>query len=114
MQHYRDLGWRVTDTRYGNPFDAVATKGQERIYLEAKGTQSPGETVFLTRGEVEHARANGGLCILGIWASMQFDANDEIDPLTGTFRIMAFNPHDDHLLPIQYEYRLPLDEDSGG
>ena len=45
---------------------------------------------------------------------MQFDANDEIDPLTGTFRIMAFNPHDDHLLPIQYEYRLPLDEDSGG
>jgi hypothetical protein len=87
MRHYRDLGWRVTDTRYGNPFDAVAIKGQERIYLEAKGTQSPGETVFLTRGEVEHARANGGQCVLGVWASMQFDGNDEIDPLTSTFRM---------------------------
>jgi len=27
---------------------------------------------------------------------------------------MAFDPHDDHLTPIQYEYRLPLDEDGVG
>jgi hypothetical protein len=45
---------------------------------------------------------------------MQFDSNDEIDPLTGTFRIMAFNPEDDHLTPIRYEYQLPLDEDAFG
>ena len=114
MQHYRDLGWEVLDTRYGNPFDAVAAKGDARIYLEAKGTQSPGNAVFLTRGEVEHARTNNGQCVLGIWASMRFDENDEVDPRAGTFRIMTFSPCDEHLTPIQYEYRLPPGEDALG
>jgi hypothetical protein len=114
MQHFRDLGWRTTDTRYGNPFDAVATRDDERLYLEAKGTQSPGETVFLTRGEVEHARANGGQCVLGLWASMRFDSNGEIDRAAGTFRVIAFDPRDEHLIPTQYEYRLPSGGDAVG
>jgi len=51
---------------------------------------------------------------LAIRSSLEFDGNDEIDPRSGNFRIMAFDPHDDHLTPIQYEYRLPLDEDGVG
>jgi hypothetical protein len=42
---------------------------------------------------------------------MQFDSNDEIDPRSGIFRGHGFQPHDDHLTPIQYEYpwtRTPL------
>jgi hypothetical protein len=68
----------ITDTRYGNPFDAVARKsaawgvstdgivstsglGDDDLpYLEAKGTQSAGNTVLVTREEVDHACANKG------------------------------------------------------
>lgn len=41
-RYFRDRGWAVTDTRLNRPYDAVADKGTERIYLEAKGTQSRG------------------------------------------------------------------------
>jgi hypothetical protein len=89
MEHYRNQGWMVTDTRYGNPLDAVARKsaawgvstdgivstsglGDDDLpYLEAKGTQSAGNTVLVTRGEVDHARANNGRCVMGIWAEIE-------------------------------------------
>lgn len=32
-QYYRDRGWAVTDTRYGNPYDAVATRGGHTLFL---------------------------------------------------------------------------------
>src|SRR5699024_2815327 len=57
MQHYRDAGWMVRDTRFSGPYDAVATRYGQKLYLESKGTQSSGEAVFVTRGEIEHARA---------------------------------------------------------
>lgn len=42
---------------------------------------------------------------------MQFDGNGEVDPAAGMFRVMAFDPRDEHLTPIQYEYRPPWDDD---
>ncbi|MFE5836710.1 protein NO VEIN domain-containing protein [Arthrobacter sp. NPDC056493] len=65
MCHYRDRGWTVTDTRWNRPYDAHADRGGERIYLEAKGTQSRGESVIVTRNEVDHARQHPGLCWMG-------------------------------------------------
>ncbi|WP_247604061.1 protein NO VEIN domain-containing protein [Gordonia paraffinivorans] len=112
MSYFADRGWNVVDTRFGSPYDAVATKGPQVLYLEAKGTQSSGDTVFVTRGEVRHARANKGRCVLGIWSSMQFDDNGEIDTTAGTFRILPFEPDDDHLTPTQYVYLLPSGDES--
>lgn len=42
MDYYRDKGWVVTDTRQNRPYDAVADKGTERLYLEAKSTRTAG------------------------------------------------------------------------
>ena len=80
MKHYRDQGWTVTDTRYGNPFDALAQSGDELLYLEAKGTQSNGFTVRVTRAEVDHAHANSERCVMGVWAGIEFDSDGEVDP----------------------------------
>jgi hypothetical protein len=44
------------------PYDAEAARGVEQIYLEAKGTQSIGDSVIVTRNEVNHARQHPGLC----------------------------------------------------
>lgn len=106
MQHYRDDGWTVTDTRYSGPYDAVARRGDETLYLEAKGTQGDGTSVFLTRGEVEHARRNRGSCIIGIWSGMQFTDDETIDQDVGETLIMPFDPDSGTLSALQYRWEL--------
>lgn len=110
MQHYRDEGWKVSDTRYSGPYDAVATKGGRTIYLEAKGTQNSGEAVFLTAGEVEHARRNGGDCFIGIWSGMRFNDQGEIDDDEGETIIMPFEPDLGTLTALQYRWAYGADD----
>jgi hypothetical protein len=106
MRHYRDCGWAVTDTRQNHPYDAEAVKGAERIYLEAKGTQSRGDSVILTRNEVDHARQHPGLCMMGVWSGIRF-VDGAVDPGAGVFRILPFNPDDGQLLPRDFDWTLP-------
>ena len=103
-RHYEDDKWTVEDTRYGNPYDAVATKGKTKVYLEAKGTTTPGRSVTVTRGEVEHARKNPGACVMGIWSGMTFLDDGEIDPASGAFKIIDFNPKHAELEVIDYRW----------
>lgn len=107
MQHYRDEGWEVRDTRYAGPYDAVATRNGQTLYLEAKGTQSGGDAVFVTRGEVEHARANPGDCIIGIWSGMRFADDGVVDPRSGETIIMPFEPDNGILSALQYRWEWP-------
>lgn len=104
MQHHRDEGWEVRDTRYTGPYDAIATRNNHTLYLEAKGTQGSGEAVFVTRGEVEHARANPGHCIIGIWSGMRFSDDGEVDPRSGETIIMPFKPDTGILSALQYRW----------
>jgi len=110
MEHYRHSGFTVTDTRYGNPFDAIAQRGDQLVYLEAKGTQSNGSTVRVTRDEVAHARANAGHCKMGIWAGIRFSSDGEVDPTSGFFKVIPFKPDEDDLFPISYDWCVPDDE----
>ena len=106
MIHYRDLGWSVTDTRLNRPYDAVAVRGTEQIYLEAKGTQTAGQSVIVTRNEVEHARKNPGQCFIGIWSGMRLTEGG-VDPAAGTFVVLPFSPADQDLSPRDYDWTLP-------
>lgn len=106
MAYYRDRGWTVTDTRQNRPYDAVAVRDRETIYLEAKGTQSMGETVIVTRNEVEHARQNPGLCIMGVWSGMRL-LDGVVDPGAGDFRLLPFDPDERQLRPRDFDWTLP-------
>jgi hypothetical protein len=108
MRYYRDRGWTVTDTRQNRPYDAAAVRDTERIYLEAKGTQSRGDSVIVTRNEVDHARQHPGLCTMGVWSGMRI-TDGAVDPEAGVFRILPFNPDDGHLLPRDFDWTLPGD-----
>lgn len=92
MKHYRDEGWRVRDTHIGHPYDAVATKDGQLVYLEAKGTETTGAGVLVTRGEVEHARQNPGSCVLGILSNIRFLPGGDVDPESGDFALHDWNP----------------------
>ncbi len=104
METYRSQGWTVHDTRYGNPFDAIAEKDGIELYLEAKGTQSSGDSVIVTRGEVEFARANPGRCFMGIWSGIKFSSAGALDQDSGTFEIIKFEPKYEDLQSISYTW----------
>ena len=57
MEHFRKDGWTVQDVRFGNPYDAVATKDGRTLWLEAKGTETSGASIIVTRNEEERIRA---------------------------------------------------------
>ncbi|MBP1136513.1 hypothetical protein JOE31_002745 [Arthrobacter sp. PvP023] len=109
MGYYRDDGWTVTDTRQNRPYDAVVDRGGERIYLEAKGTRSNGDSVIVTRNEVDHARQHPGLCMMGVWSGMTFRPDGTVDPEAGTFRILPFGPDTKDLRPRDFDWTLPWD-----
>lgn len=110
MNHYRADGWDVRDTRYAGPYDAIATRGEAVLFLEAKGTQGTAGAVFLTRGEVDHARRNAGRCIIGIWSGMRFTDEGEIDQFAGEELILPFEPDDEDLSALQYRWQVPMDD----
>lgn len=107
MAHYRAEGWAVRDTRFTRPFDAVAERGGEVVYLEAKGTQTAGAAVLVTIGEVEHARRHPGQCVMGVLSDIRIGADGQVDPESGTFRLLPFEPEDDALEVTGYRWRMP-------
>lgn len=105
--HFRAEGWHVEDMRNGNPFDARATLDGDVLYLEAKGTQSAGEHVIVTRGEVAWATEHPGQCVMGIWSGMRFGRDGEVDPDAGDFTLYGWEPDDDELEPITFNWYPP-------
>lgn len=112
---YEDEGWKVDDLRYGNPFDAKATKGADTIYLEAKGTVTGGQRVIVTRGEVAWARSHPGQCIMGVLSDLTLQQDGSIDPTSGTMRRYWWHAEEEDLNPLTYDFYPPdsssLDED---
>ena len=106
MQHFLDDDWVVTDTHLNRPYDAVAVKNGKTLYLEAKGTQSRGESVIVTRNEVEHARSHPGECVVGVWSGIRI-VDGEVDPNCGGFRLLDFDPDAGQLKPRDYDWWLP-------
>lgn len=106
MAHFESEGWTVEDTHLTHPYDAKAIRGREVCYLEAKGTQSNGATVIVTKGEVDHARNNPGRCVIGIWSGITFDG-DDVDELSGDFRVMPFEPRYEELTAKTFDWTTP-------
>ncbi len=111
MKLYADEGWEVHDVRHNGPYDAIARRDGVVRYLEAKGTQGSGNKVFVTRGEVEHARQNHGDCVIGIWSGMRITDHGAIDPDAGDFTVFDFEPDAGILVPVQYQWTIPDEED---
>jgi hypothetical protein len=104
---YRNAGWKVTDTRRGNPYDAIATKGKRIRYLEAKGTETAGSKVLVTEGEVRWAKDHAGECVIGIVSGIAFDAAGDLDTNACSFVEYDWDPATGVLKPQTYEWRPP-------
>lgn len=106
-QHYRGKRWNVVDLRHGNSFDAKATKGKQVCYLEAKGTETDGKSVIVSKGEVNFARKNPGECVLGILSGIRFHADGTLDDTSGHLEIHPWDPDTGVLDPTRFNWSPP-------
>jgi hypothetical protein len=104
MAHFRDRGWIVRDVRFGNPYDAIATRKGRTLWLEAKGTETKGAAVIVSRREVQWARDHVGDCVLGVLSDVLFRPDGEVDPVSGTFRIYLWNPDGGALSAREFDF----------
>lgn len=104
-QHYRDRGWVVKDVHHGSQLDATATKGDQTLYLEAKGTETDGISVHVSRHEVDFARHHVGQRVLGIVKNIRFRDDGTLDETSGKLEILTWDPDSGELMPTGFEWR---------
>lgn len=107
MDHFVARGWDVEDMRIGNSFDARATRGNEVLYLESKGTVTAGEKVIVTRGEVKFAFEHPGRCVMGIVSGIELLDRQTVDPDSGSLTLYNWNPSADDLDPRHFDFYPP-------
>lgn len=104
---FTSRGWTVRDVRLTNPFDALATRTGETLYLEAKGTTGAGVSVIVTKNEVRFAREHPGRCVIGIVSNIRLAdvAGAARQALGGDLRLMSWDPVDTDLTPLTYDWK---------
>lgn len=108
--HFKGLGWDVTDVSASLSYDLLCTKAEgSELHVEVKGTQSPGESIILTRNEVLHAirSTNVALYILTLIELTRVPGNI---PIASGGSPIVFDPwilDQGDLDPTEYEYLVP-------
>ncbi|MFY0525135.1 protein NO VEIN domain-containing protein [Archangium gephyra] len=109
-EYFQSQGFTsIEDVSSKRPFDLLARNSTSEVFIEVKGTQSAGSSVFLTSGEVEFARRNKGRMALYVLHSIQVQ-DVAGDPLPQGGVHTVFWPWDvdgGALAPIKYVYGLP-------
>lgn len=101
--HFVADGWAVEDTRVARPYDAIATRGDEILYLEAKGTRGDGTSVLVTDGEVRWALAHKGQCQIGIVSRIEVRAGRVVSG-SGKLVVREWKPRAKELSATAYRW----------
>lgn len=106
---YQESGWKVVDMSGSNPFDFLATRGDEVRYIEVKGTKGDGNSIILTHGEVKHVRAKFNSSALVVVAKVIVKKYDDDYVGTGGTVVVHKDPwvlNDSMLYATEYRYSL--------
>ena len=111
--YFRGLGWsveRVGPQKLGYDLDCANPSGT-RLHVEVKGTQSPGEEVFLTRNEASHNGPQSGCGAqhaLYVLSGIKVDGTASIACTGGTPAcVWPWTVEQAALTPTVYAYRVP-------
>ncbi|GAB3875426.1 DUF3578 domain-containing protein [Terrabacter terrigena] len=100
--------WTVKDVGATSSYDLDARRGDERLYVEVKGTTSLGEEVILTRNEVDLHRAQHPNNMLVVVSSIDLD-RDVTPPLASGGNVRVESPWliaEESLSPMAYRYTV--------
>jgi len=104
--YYFDQQFDVKDVSANSPYDIVIKKNGFSRLVEVKGTQTAGDTIILTKNEVELSRSKGDNMVLFIVHSIVMN-NKKIKKGSGVISIIEpWQVSDDRLTPISFTYKL--------
>ncbi|WP_159080736.1 MrcB family domain-containing protein [Nocardia suismassiliense] len=107
-EYFKDLKYQVKDTGASKPYDLLATRGEEEVYVEVKGTMSLGEQIILTRNEVEHHQQNPNNALVVVH-SIRLDRTQQPPVASGGVRVVTqpWKIDESGLTVISYRYQIP-------
>jgi hypothetical protein len=76
-KHYEEKGYKVTDTSKNHPYDYLLEKDGKESFAEVKGTQSEGNKIILSQGEINFAKEHPGKWNLFIWHNIHIEKKDK-------------------------------------
>lgn len=110
VRHFTDLGYTCDPSVHKTKsYDVLCKKNNRELHVEVKGTQGKPVSVFLTRGEVKHARNQKSSCALFVLHDIKLHRKGEKVSATGgePFVILPWELDEASLESLAYEYRLP-------
>ena len=104
--HYLSNGYEVKNVSANHSYDFLIKKNGKSRFVEVKGTQTGGETIILTKNEVELSRMQGDNMLLFIVHSIIMNKKN-VKKGSGVVSIIdPWRVNDDKLTPISYMYTL--------
>jgi hypothetical protein len=102
-----ELGYETEDVGAKLSYDVHATRGQEVVKVEVKGTTTDGAVVVLTRNEVNLHRAEHPKNALAVVRNITLDRTGDQPIATGGDLVLVkpWKINEDGLSPIAYDYR---------
>jgi len=109
INHFVDLDYDVVDKSATKPYDLMASKGEECLFIEVKGTTSSGEQVFLTANEVEWAREHKEQAVLYVVSGISVEEGAEGMAASGgaSLLLMPWDVDEGELKALTYRYGVP-------
>jgi hypothetical protein len=107
---YQGAEYNVEDTSADRPYDLLCRRGEDEVHVEIKGTTGAGESVILTRNEVNHARRSNVRTDLFVVGHIQVIRDGNVVQANGgevVAHVRGWVPSEEDLTPIQFEYRIP-------
>jgi hypothetical protein len=97
----------IQDTSKTKPYDFTCKKNGAGFFVEVKGTQTQGDAIILTWGEVENVRLNPEKCILILVHSVKVSGTKHVKVSGGTTEVREdWKLRPDELKPIQYVWKV--------
>jgi hypothetical protein len=110
-EHYADeLGYKTEDVGAYESYDVRASRGQEVVKVEVKGTTTDGAAVVLTRNEVNLHRVEYPNNALAVVRNITVDRSGDQPIATGgeLVLVMPWKIDEGGLIPIAYDYRTGI------
>jgi len=108
ISHYKAKGYALEDTHANHPFDLRCSKNGQIIYIEVKGTTTPGASIIVTNGTRNWATKYNSRMHLFVVHSIRISDPEDPKPTGGKeHRIQPWHVSDGVFTPISFHYRLP-------
>ncbi|MDO8729504.1 MAG: DUF3883 domain-containing protein [bacterium] len=105
-QYYFNKKYDVEDVSANRPYDLRITKNGLSRFIEVKGTQTTGDTIILTKNEVELSQTQGDRMALFIVHSIVMNKKT-VKKRSGVVSIIdPWHVMDNRLTPISFTYKL--------